>query len=581
MSAGAAQVARTGPAATIDRLSCRIRPPREGVDHGALSWRLDQVLAGRLTGALGDALDGLATADEGAVWVIRSMRSDVVVSATDRDLDRLSALWAGQLADAIIAVIRGGPSANVVRFASHAEYLAAFVAALTAGRADTWMFAPLAGLRLLRPAAALRTGAAGAGVPAAAVLAALVAAGRLETVIAAISPAEASALWAACVEEALVRGVPRRQLVHAVRAAAAAELPVPLLAAGGGVLALRLFGAVAARLGYAPDCVAAIDVVVRGADTRTLSFRARGERSVPPTALDPGPSAALAGPAEASGTGAVESAPRGDSDSRVFAAAGAPSFLLLPSLERIGLAGQPAAARLSALALALRCEPDEALKQAAGEGDDAEDVNAPRVLQAVRAALRDDQRIDGRWLLGELVAHPDGRRQVALVRDIGSDLWLAGSIQAPGQAVDWTALVEEVLRDIGIVPQAVLGAAGAPCPPAGDGDCDAALRTLRPPDADIEWLAPRDDTALACGLAARAASRDLARRLIGFGRSSMPYLAQRFLPLGGIVTESRELIHAELSAAPLAVILVMAGLDRISFRVPWLEPEVLVTHRSG
>jgi hypothetical protein len=61
----------------------------------------------------------------------------------------------------------------------------------------------------------------------------------------------------------------------------------------------------------------------------------------------------------------------------------------------------------------------------------------------------------------------------------------------------------------------------------------------------------------------------------------MGYLAERFLPAGGIVAETAELVHADLPPAPLSVVLVMAGLDRFTYTVPWLAQEVLVTHRSG
>ncbi len=576
--------------ATIGRLACRLSLPRAGVDHPALEGRLRQILEHRLAPAVGEALAPLDDADGDAVWVVRAMRADAVVSASLLDLDRLSAQWGNQLAQSIMGVIRAGPGGNVVRFASPAEYLAAFAAALAAGHADTWMFEPLAGLRLLAPGAAIRTGSAGAGVSVTSVVEALVRSRRLEIVLAAINPAQADALWAACADEARPAGVLRRTLHDRVHALAARTLPDELVAGAGGMLALRLFAVAVAELGAGPDLVLAIDAVAGG---RSATFAGEGRAGgrlglVPAAGL-----AAGGGSRDAAGAGALDR-PGGARASgpvpedRVFAAAGAPAFLLLPALEHIGLADQGALARSATLAGVLGCDPDDAVRLAAGDPGEGESAAGELVADsfagAVRSALTADDRIDGRWLLTEVVGHPDGRRSVAAVRDVASDVWLAGALLSPGESAPWAQLVEAVLRDTGIAPRAVLGV-GETSPPRDAAQDDAALANalagLRPLTADVAWLAPERQGDLAVAIAARAASRDLARRLIGFGRSSMGYLAERFLPLGGIVTATDERIHAELPAAPLAVILVMAGLDRVTFQVPWLTPEVLVTHRRG
>jgi bacterioferritin (cytochrome b1) len=64
-------------------------------------------------------------------------------------------------------------------------------------------------------------------------------------------------------------------------------------------------------------------------------------------------------------------------------------------------------------------------------------------------------------------------------------------------------------------------------------------------------------------------------------RASTPYLVERFLPPGGVVTVTADTIHAELQPAPLGVVLVMVGVDTFAYRVPWLEQDVVVTHRAG
>jgi hypothetical protein len=210
--------------------------------------------------------------------------------------------------------------------------------------------------------------------------------------------------------------------------------------------------------------------------------------------------------------------------------------------------------------------------------DDAVDASA--VLAVALRALRGDGRVDGRWLVTERVPHPDGRRRIGLVRDAATDIWLAGAVRPPGGRLPWKALLDSAVAASGREPEGVAGVwprnATAP-PPEGA----AAVERLRSAGPDVAWLAPDDDDELAMGLAARAALRELAGRLPGFGRSSMQYLVERFLPPGGIVAATTERIHAELPAPPLEVILVMAGLDTFSYRVPWLEQEVVVTHRGG
>ena len=62
------------------------------------------------------------------------------------------------------------------------------------------------------------------------------------------------------------------------------------------------------------------------------------------------------------------------------------------------------------------------------------------------------------------------------------------------------------------------------------------------------------------------------------GLYDWPYVVERFLPPGGIVTLTPGTVLAELPEPPLQVVLVMAGLDTVGYRVPWLDREIVVTH---
>jgi hypothetical protein len=470
---------------SIARLTCTYALPRDR-ELMELRARLDRVLESRLAGAVATALAPLDDADPGAVWVVRTLRAEAVVSATDDDLDALAAQWGTQLAGGIMDAIRRGPGGNVVRFASRAEYLASFAAALAERRAHTWVFEPLAGLRLLAPATAIRVGAESAGLRAAEAVAELATLRKVETVLAVSSPPEVAALWAACLGDSVNR-VAGAELVERVAAAAALSSVRTAPAEYCAARAVRTFAAVAASVGRGPDVVAAVDALVRRDAAQPPRRRVRaGEEpaaSRTPRGRDyPEAPEQLAQPAA--------SEPLLEAD--VFAAAGAPAFMVLPSLEAVGLADATAAARAHVLTRLLGVPFDEAVLLAAGVED--EDL---------------DEDVDGDALIGLVL--------VALEAD----------------------------------------------------DRPESAQRVREADTD-----PLD-------VVARAAIEQLARRLLSFERASTAYLVERFLPPGGVVTVTADTIHAELQPPPLAVVLVMAGLDEFAYRVPWLEQDVVVMHRAG
>lgn len=468
---------------SIARLACTYALPRDR-DPAELRARLDRVLADRLAGAVAAALAPLDDVDPGAVWVVRALRAEALVSTTD-DLDELAAQWGGQLAGRIMDALRRGPGGNVVRFGSRAEYLASFAAALAERRAHTWVFEPLAGLRLLAPVTAIRAGAESANIRAADVVAELHALNKVETVLGASSASEAAALWAACVGEtagrrASVELVERVAAAASVRAPASAVEPAP-------VRALRTFAAVVPAVGRGTDVVAAVAALVGGSAAPSQSKRSlrSAGRTAKPNRRGGDVAESLFEDAPANGDEPAR-------DAEAFAALGATAFMLLPSLEAVGLADVDPGVRARVLERLLDAPLDSGLLLAAGAEDDDLDVelDGTALIATVVAALEADDRLEA-------------AKRVA----------------------------------------------------AAEGD--------------------------ALERAARAAIEHLARRLLGFDRASTPYLVERFLPPGGVVTVTADTIHAELQPAPLAVVLVMAGLDTFAYRVPWLEQDVVVTHRAG
>jgi hypothetical protein len=101
-------------------------------------------------------------------------------------------------------------------------------------------------------------------------------------------------------------------------------------------------------------------------------------------------------------------------------------------------------------------------------------------------------------------------------------------------------------------------------------------------DADAEYLALADagvpggaaaDIAL-LPLAA-ATLRGFAARLLGFATAGAPFLYDNFLAGTAVLAPLDGEIAVELPRVPLDVVLRMAGVDRQTFTVPWLDDAVV------
>jgi hypothetical protein len=544
---------------SIARLACRIEVPEGVADPRELQARLARLPGDVLASALSEALDDLDGVDRGALWIIRRLGVSVAVPAGERSAERQGARLAGALAEAIRRAVRAGPGGDVVRFADRVDYAGAFVAARLEGADANWVFDTLDGLRPLPPAAALRECATRLGVGVVEVVAAVGARGGLLRLVSSAAPAELERLWAACLRPAGAAIVPPDDVRERVTAALAAAAPASAFHPRAAARALLAVGVVAPAFGIAAEVVAAVAAVTA---TPSASVPAGPSDTAQTTGALTRVGRRQAAPMDA------RARPRPDGDpaesaQEVICAAGASTFLALPSLEAVGLGELPAAGRAEVLRAMLGLvadPPDPALALAAGADDHPRPARA-----ALLAALVADDRVEGELLVTTVVKH-DGR-DVALVRDAREDLWLAGAVLPAGAAPPWAALIADVEAALGRAPGAVTA--------------DDAALGARPAAIDVAWLAPADDAGLALGLMARAGLQHLGRRLLGFGRATMPYLVERFVPPGGWVTPTAAALLVELPPPPLQVVLTIAGLDAFAYRVGWLDRDVVVRHEEA
>ena len=521
----------------IGRLTATIAVPDSGdlplgtLDRvgTAVTERVPVALLRRFTAAP-EPVSG-AVAQDRPVVLIRWLQVSAAVPAS-ASADEI----AERLADRLARAIRTAPDEGQVRYTSRASHIAAFVAALSGGTGDAWVFESFDGARLLAPLTALRTLAERYAVPVVAVVGELFRAGDLGAVLVRASAAELTRTWAAC----LAVPHPRLNRPEALR-----------------------------RLG--PDPVDDAGPPARpGAEAMSLLLAARAFSRGEPA----GPAVAVAVALAASGGGPGGGAPvresgrEGPSVPReeagrtargagpaVFEAAGAPAFLLLPSFEKAGLGELTPVQRARVLATATRTAPDDpAITLAAGVDDGPATAAGPQITAVVQQALIDDDRL-GRERLETFSASGH-----LIVADATSGIWLA--ILDPGEPIG-SALIPALST--------------LPCTAARPDDALTARIT-----ADLRFLLPDDAVGAqrAVAVAARAGLGHFARRLAGFGASSLPYLSDRFLTPGGMIADLGESLWVRLPSPPLLVVLALAGLGRTTVTVTWLQPTVIITHED-
>ncbi len=112
-----------------------------------------------------------------------------------------------------------------------------------------------------------------------------------------------------------------------------------------------------------------------------------------------------------------------------------------------------------------------------------------------------------------------------------------------------------------------------------DEEIRSALLYLSKVNDDLKYLSSPDEFQLSssfdltCSIAAQGLMRNFGWSLPGFSRSGLPYLYRSFLEFAGSLEAEPERYVVRLGRPPLNIILAIAGLQRATYRLRWMEDD--------
>ena len=502
--------------ATVDRVGVRALVPR--TLGGPATERLRSAVGPPLAAAVPEAFAMLEQVDPGAYWVLRAVRVDVRVPASEPDPARSAARIASAMAAAVERVVRDGPSPDAVRFAGRTAYVAAYAGVRADGGSAGWVFDRLGSFDALTPADAVVAADRAVSGDLLGVVRELVALGRWTRLLD-LTPATGLGR----LEVAIGRLAAPRVGTSALAAVRTLRLAEPHAAPGVEPIGraahrrLRLLGEALASGVDGPEAVAAVWAVVPAptADvSAALSPPAGADARVVPSARGPDATSAAEQRRDPEETMQTPTSER-------LSSLGAAAFLLAPDLDNLLPIAGPG------VELAGTCRAAghaRALVLAAALGRDLAATDTAVRLAAGAEPLR--RAADGE--------HDDG--DLRLVLDT---------------IAEWSAGLAE----------------------------DSVFGWSHP--GDDAWFAPLAAHHPELVVVARALVRRFAAHLAGFGRAGAAYLADRVLLLGGSVRLDEDAVVVELPRPPLHVLLALAGLDAFTFRCRWLDVPVVVVHEDA
>lgn len=292
-----------------------------------------------------------------------------------------------------------------------------------------------------------------------------------------------------------------------------------------------------------------------------------------------------------------------------------------PSGEKAAFFRYLVLARCLGRLTALQTASDSALRLLSGcrrASLQQDDAFAPEDLVRAHAVFAERLIVltgcEGQCLVAETIEVPGQGSEALLLRDVACNVWIHASAwphDLAGQEQTLFSAIEFVHRFTGNKPRVLLRGPSTPfahspalrqraiglIPLDSNGIGSEVVAALTqagcapdplPAEKIARLLAPASHefayffTASACDeidigldvlttLICRAAFRGFTRRLIGFQTSSPEHLYRNFLEGVAMVRNRPERIEVDLPRCPLSLVLQLAGLDRQTYAVPWLQ----------
>ena len=628
----------------IDRWTNHYLVPAGHPDPDGLRHRLDDDATRNLAPALAQSLAPLLRDDDERVCFIK--RLDLAVTLqTSWSAGQIGRVWSTALTQVLARALAATSGDGIVIFRDRAEYLGAFLVDLAGNRAwSRWYYGPFAGLRLLPLSAALRTALSEDHATGLLALLRLPPRDRA-AVLAALGDRDAArVLDSLAVEPGGDLPTAFRAAVPAWRRLWGRFTGVERLALAIFILARGDHGGAAGQaLATAARALAALDARGMGEGEGldpllvTVWPAASAAGGDPRLALHACPKELLA-EIRVLLTGSSTTPDSSAPDLPTPAAWGG-MFFLLPFLDELGFdrvaagwpgpGATPAAAALRLLVLASCGGPDH---RAAILGDPlarrlagvdphltGRDVQAwatslPAAASDVLLAALDERWQDDRLpsVHGTRLAFarvPRPGAPVTVLLDLDDGAWrfvgsyrtghlrrlldraptLAAALADLNAASDLLIADQQTAAELAVIaPHLPLASPGSQ-EAAAYHDADAGLAEgiarLGHLNGDLAYVLPRRrrvplDWAVA--MAAQHTLRLFSRRLPGFSRSSLDYLARNFLDVAATLTESedgRRLVR--LGRPPLGLVLALTGAHRGSYRLSWLDEREFALFPDG
>lgn len=187
-------------AITIERLGNVYCVPQDHPAPDELRSQLDRLAQSEVLDACRRALAPWVDDADASIWLIGSIDVDLAIDIGSNAVSQGAAAWGEQIALEIRRTMQRGPGPSVIHFADRSAYIAQWVRDMSAGQAwSKWYYREFDSLRSLPQGTAIAEGIIREGEEAACILLRLHSIQALDSVLAAVSEADAQRIYAAAI----------------------------------------------------------------------------------------------------------------------------------------------------------------------------------------------------------------------------------------------------------------------------------------------------------------------------------------------------------------------------------------------